>query len=79
MIMWTKTHIDNFFMGDLTGRTRARNYLGKLGGVSFRNQFLPDQLIAYVELLSPLLKSGVASRSTGHLLIYGGVSSLLWL
>lgn len=79
MIMGTKTHIDNFFMGDLTGRTRARNYLGELRGVSFRNQFLPDQLIANVELLSPLLKSGVASRSTGHLLIYGGVNSLLWL
>ena len=54
-------------MGDLTRRTRARDNLSELGGVSFRNQLLPNQLIANVELLSPLLESGVASGSDGLL------------
>ncbi len=59
-------------MGDLARRTRACDDFSELGGVSFRNQLLPDQLISNVELLSPLLESGVASGSDGLLffLIY---------
>lgn len=54
-------------MGDLARSTRACDNLRELGGVSFRNQLLSDQLISNVELLSPLLESGVASGSDGLL------------